>query len=147
MLTTDRVGGGGLALLGLWVLWECRRLPLGSWRDPGPGAVPAALALLGLGLGVAIVAAGAHAPRVAAVGWREGCRALTIMAVCAFLALGLERLGYRLTVFAALSFLVGVVERRGPVAALAFAAGLAWGTFFLFNTLLKVPLPVGSLGL
>ena len=25
-------------LLALWVLWECRRLPLGSWREPGQAA-------------------------------------------------------------------------------------------------------------
>ena len=146
MLTTDRAGGGGLVLLALWVLWECRRLPVGSWREPGPGATPAGLALLALGLGLAIVAVGARAPRLAAVGWGEARRALVVVAACAFLALGLERLGYRLTVLVALAFLVGAVERRGLVVGLGFAAALAWGSFFLFNTLLKVPLPVGPLG-
>jgi putative tricarboxylic transport membrane protein len=146
MLTTDRVGGGGLALLALWVLWECRRLPLGSWREPGPGAMPAALAALALALGVTIVAVGGRAPKVAGVGWAEGRRALLIVAVCALLTLGLERLGYRLAVLAALLILVGAVERRGLVTAVAFAAGMAWGSFYLFNTLLKVPLPVGPFG-
>jgi hypothetical protein len=146
MLTTDRAGGGGLALLALWVLWESRRLPLGSWRDPGPGAMPAGLALLALGLGLAIVTVGARAPRLAAMGWGEAPRALVIVAVCAFLALGLERLGYRLAVLVGLAFLVGVVQRRGLAVGLIFAGGLAWGSFFLFHTLLKVPLPVGPLG-
>jgi Tripartite tricarboxylate transporter TctB family len=146
MLTTDRAGGAGLGLLALWVLWECRRLPLGSWREPGPGAMPAGLALLALGLGLAIVVVGAQAPRLAAVGWGEARRALVIVAVCAFLALGLERVGYRLSVLVALAVLVGAVQRRGPVVGVIFAGGLAWGSFFLFNTLLKVPLPVGPLG-
>ena len=145
-LTTDRAGGGGLALLALWVLWECRRLPLGSWREPGPGAVPAALALVALGLGVAIVALGGRATRVDAVDWTEARRALVVVAACAFLTLGLERLGYRLTVLATLLFLVGAVERRGAVTAVAFSAGVAWGSYFLFNTLLKVPLPLGPMG-
>jgi putative tricarboxylic transport membrane protein len=146
MLTTDRAGGGALALLALWVLWESRRLPLGTWREPGPGAMPAGLALLALALGVAIVAVGARAPALAAVGWGEAPRALVIVAVCVFLALGLERLGYRLTVLVGLTFLVGTVERRGLLVGVIFASGLAWGSFFLFNTLLKVPLPVGPLG-
>jgi hypothetical protein len=145
-LTIDRAGGGGLALLALWVLWECRRLPLGSWREPGPGACPAALALVALGLGLAIVAAGGRAACLAAVDWGESRRALVIVAACAFLALGLERLGYRLSVLVTLLFLVGAVERRGLVTAVSSAAGMAWGSYFLFNTLLKVPLPVGPLG-
>ena len=146
MLTTDRAGGGALALLALWVLWECRRLPLGTWREPGPGAMPAGLALLALALGLAIVAVGARAPGLVAVGWGEAPRAFVIVAVCVFLALGLERLGYRLTVLAGLAFLVGAVQRRGLLIGVIFAGGLAWGSFFLFNTLLKVPLPVGPLG-
>jgi len=146
MLTTDRAGGGGLALLALWVLWECRRLPLGSWREPGPGAFPAALALVALGLGVAIVAVGRRATHLVDVDWRETRRALVIVGAGAFLSLGLERLGYRLSVLVALLFLVGAVERRGVVTTVAFAVGMAWGSFYLFNTLLKVPLPVGPLG-
>jgi hypothetical protein len=144
--TIDRAGGGGLALLALWVLWECRRLPIGSWHEPGPGAFPAALALVALGLGLAIVAVGGRATRLVDVDWRETPRALVIVAAGAFLTLALERLGYRLSVLVALLFLVGAVERRGLVPAVAFAVGMAWGSFYLFNTLLKVPLPVGPLG-
>ena len=146
MLTIDRAGGGALGLFALWVLWECRRLPLGSWREPGPGAFPAALALVALGLGVAIVAFGGRATRLRDVDWRETKRAMVIVAAGAFLTLGLERLGYRLSVLVILLFLVGAVERRGLVTTAAFAAGMAWGSFYLFNTLLKVPLPVGPLG-
>ena len=31
MLTTDRVGGSALCLLALFVIWESRTLPLGTW--------------------------------------------------------------------------------------------------------------------
>ena len=146
MLTIDRAGGGALGLLALWVLWECRRLPLGSWREPGPGAFPAALALVALGLGLAIVAVGGRATRLVDVEWNEARRALVIVAAGVFLTLGLERLGYRVSVLVMLLFLVGVVERRRLVATVAFAVGMAWGSFYLFNTLLKVPLPLGPLG-
>ena len=146
-LTTDRVGGAGLALLALGVLWESRVLPVGSWREPGPGAVPMGLALVALALGVALVARRGDAPPLGGVGWSEAPRALVVVAALAFLALAFERLGYRLSVFATVLFLVAAVERRPPPAALLYAAGLAWGSFFLFNGLLKVPLPRGPFGL
>jgi len=72
---------------------------------------------------------------------------VAIFAACAFAALGLERLGYRLTICVALLFLLGVVERKRPVVAVAFAAGFAAGTYFLFDTLLRVQLPRGPFGL
>ncbi|MBI2526826.1 MAG: hypothetical protein HYY95_03785 [Candidatus Rokubacteria bacterium] len=46
-----------------------------------------------------------------------------------------------------LGFLLRVVERRHLPAAAAFAVGLAWGSFHLFSTLLRVPLPRGPWGL
>ena len=40
-----------------------------------------------------------------------------------------------------------MVERKGPVATLLFSVGMAAGTFYLFDTLLRVPLPRGPFGL
>jgi len=71
---------------------------------------------------------------------------VAILGACAFAALGLERLGYRLTVAAMLGFLVGVVERRSLVTTVVLMVAFALGTFFLFDTLLRVPLPRGPGG-
>jgi hypothetical protein len=147
MLTTDRVAGGALVLLALFTLWESRRLPLGSLRHPGPAYMPVALAILLLVLGILVVLAGRRAAAVAAVGWTEWRHAVAIFAVCAFAAWALERLGYRLTVAVALAFLVGVVERKGVVFTVVFSLALALGTFLLFDTLLRVPLPREPFGL
>ena len=141
MLTTDRAAGSALGLLALGVLWESRKLPLGTLRSPGPAYMPVALALVLLVLGLLLVARGGPAPRLGVVGWSEWRHAVAILAACAFAALALERLGYRLTVALTLAFLVGLVERRGALLAVAFALGLAAGTFYLFDTLLRVPLP------
>ena len=46
-----------------------------------------------------------------------------------------------------LVFLLAVVERRGLVATSLFALALAFGSYFLFGTLLRVPLPRGPFGL
>jgi putative tricarboxylic transport membrane protein len=147
-MTTDRVSGVGLALLALFVLEESRRLrlPLGSLGNPGPAFFPGALALLLLGAGVAVALLGGGAARASSIEWSEWRHTVAIFGACAFCCLALERLGYRLTIFAALCFLAGVMERKRPLATVVFSAGMAWGTFSLFDTLLRVPLPRGPFG-
>jgi len=147
-MTVDRVSGLGLALWALLVLEESwrLRLPLGSLANPGPAYFPGALALALLVAGVAVAVLGGSGPRLASLSWSEWRHSVAIFAACAFCALAFERLGYRLTIFLALAFLVGVVERKHPVPMLVFPAAMAGGTFWLFDTLLRVPLPRGPYG-
>ena len=63
------------------------------------------------------------------------------------MALAMERLGYRLTIFIALLVLAGAVERKGWIAGILFAGGFALVTYFLFHTLLRLTLPQGPFGL
>lgn len=147
MLTTDRVAGGALALFALVVLVESRKLPLGTLRTPGPAYMPVALALMLLLCGIVVLVLGVRAPALSGVGWAEWRHAVAILGACAFAALALERLGYRLTLVLVLAFLVGLVERRGLLQTAAFALGLALGSHYLFDTLLRVPLPRGPFGL
>jgi putative tricarboxylic transport membrane protein len=144
--TTDRLAGAGLALFSLGVIWENRKLPMGTLREPGPGYMPLLLALLLLFFSILIFAAGG-APRMQTLIWTEWRHAVAILGVCFFAGLALERLGFRLTIVVALAFLLKVVERKGWVATAAFALGMAFGTFFLFETVLRVPLPRGPFGL
>jgi hypothetical protein len=146
-MTTDRVAGAALVALALVVFWESRALPLGSLRNPGPAYMPVALALALLGFGALLVALGKTTPAISSVGWREWRHAVAIFAVCAFAALALERLGFRVTIAAALAFLLGVVERKGAIFSAALSIAVAAGAFLLFDTLLRVPLPRGPLGL
>lgn len=147
MLTVDRVAGAALAVFGLFVLWQSRALPLGSLGNPGPAYMPVALATLLVLGGVAIAALGKEAPPVFSLSFREWRHVVAIFIACAFCALALERLGFRLTILLALLFLLGVVERKHPLPALIFAVVFAAGTFFLFDTLLRVPLPRGPFSL
>ena len=147
MLTTDRIGASALCLLALLVMWESRTLPLGTWRQPGPAYFPVLLAALLLILGALVWAMGGSAAAVASVGWGEARHALVILGVSAFICLGLERLGYRLTMLTALLFLVWLVERKSLLAAIVFAFGLSFGSYYLFDTLLRVPLPRGPFGI
>jgi hypothetical protein len=140
-MTIDRVGGAGLVLLALFTLWESRKLPLGTVQNPGPSYVPVLLALLLLGFGLVVIAMGRGSARVAAAGWGEWPHVVAILGCITFMALALERLGYRITIAVALAFLLGVVERRGLLTTVGFAAAFSGLTFYLFATLLRVPLP------
>ena len=147
MLTTDRVAGGALVLIGLVALWESRRFPLGSLHRPGPAYMPVVLALLLIVFGIAVAAMGSRSPRFRDVAWHEWRHAVGIFAACAFAAWGLERLGYRLTMAAVLVFLLLVLERKSVLLTLGVTVVLAWGSYYLFDTLLRVPLPRGPFGL
>ena len=158
MLTTDRIAGGVLILLGLFVVEETWRLryPLGTVGNPGPAFTPLVLAGLVLAFGVALVVTRRISPlasagerpaaRTTGVDWKGWRHALVILVVCSLATLALERLGYRLTIGLMLACLVGVIERQRPVFAVVFAAALALTTFYLFDTLLRVPLPRGPFG-
>jgi putative tricarboxylic transport membrane protein len=146
MLTTDRVAGGALVLFALVVIWESRSLPLGTFRQPGPAYIPVLLALLLLFLGVSLTLANGRARLCSSVTWREWRHAVAILAASLFSFLAIERLGYRLTVLLMLGFLVHIVEKRGWLMSVAFAFTLAFGSFFLFHSLLRVPLPYGPFG-
>jgi putative tricarboxylic transport membrane protein len=143
----DRLAGGVLVVVALVALWESTKLPLGSLKVPGPGFMPAVLALVLLGGGVVLVSVGRGAPATDRAGIQEWRHAVAIFAACAFAAWSLERLGYRLTIVTVLLFVLTLVERKRILGSLAFALALAFGSYFLFNTLLRVPLPRGPAGI
>jgi hypothetical protein len=145
--TIDQVVGSVFAVFSLLVLWESRRIPLGFLAEPGPGWVPILLAIALLACGIAVAAGGRSGKRLAEVQWVEWRHAVAILGTCAFMALAIERLGYRVTIFVALLFLTGLVEKRGWVRGLAFAGGFSLATHYIFNSLLRVPLPQGPWGL
>jgi hypothetical protein len=147
MATIDRVAGAALVVLALVTLVLSRSLPLGTLRNPGPAYMPVVLALILLVFGALLVLLGRRSPPWASVAWWEWRHAVAILGACVFAALALERLGYRLTVATMLAFLLGVVERKSALLTVTFAIAVALATFFLFGTLLRVPLPRGPLGL
>jgi hypothetical protein len=147
MLTTDRVAGGALVLIGLVAAWESRQFPLGSIHRPGPAYVPTVLAVLLIVFGVGVMLTGTRGRRLTEAGWHDWRHAVGIFAVCAFAAWGLNRLGYRLTMACVLVFLLLVLERRGVITTLIFTVAVVGASFYLFDTLLRVPLPRGPFGL
>ncbi len=147
MATKDRIAGAALAIFALFVLSESRKLPFGTLRQPGPSFAPVLLAALLLLFGVLIAVVGGRSERFRSLSWGELPHGVAILAACAFSALALERLGYRITVLVVVFFLVGVVEKKGWLATTLVALALSFGSFYLFYTLLRVPLPLGPWGI
>jgi putative tricarboxylic transport membrane protein len=146
-LTVDQVAGSLFAAFSVLVLLETRTIPFGFLAEPGPGVMPTVLAVTLLACSIAVVIGGRVGKRMSAVTWEEWRHAVAILGMCAFIALALERLGYRLTILLALLVLVSIVEKKGWIAGAVFAGCFSFGTHFLFNTLLRVPLPQGPFGL
>ena len=146
-MTTDRLAGAALVLIGIVAIWESRAFPLGSLHRPGPAFMPVLLAALLILFGLAVAAMGAAAGRLLDVGWAEWRHAAAIFGCCAFAAWGLDRLGYRITMGVVLAVLFLALERLTVMASVALTVAMAWGSFYLFDTLLKVPLPRGPFGL
>ena len=146
-LTIDQVAGAFFTAFSVFVLWETRKIPFGFLAEPGPGAMPTLLALTLLVSSLALIVGGRSGRRMASVQWAEWRHAVFILGTCAFMALALERLGYRLTIFIALLTLASILEKKGWIAGAVFAGCFSFGTYYLFNALLNVPLPQGPLGL
>ena len=146
-LTIDQVAGSVFAAFSLLVLWETNKIPFGFLAEPGPGAMPTLLAVTLLVCSIAVAFGGRAGKRVADVHWTEWRHAVAILGMCVFMALALERLGYRLTIFIALLVLVRIVEKKRWIAGVVFAGCFSICTYYLFNTLLRVPLPQGPFGL
>ena len=146
-LTIDQAAGAFFTAFSFFVLWETRKIPFGFLAEPGPGAMPTLLAFTLLACSIGLILGGRSGKRAAAVQWTEWRHAIVILGTCVFMALALERFGYRVTIFIALLALVSVLEKKGWIAGIVFAAGFSFGTHYLFNSLLHVPLPLGPLGL
>ena len=145
-MALDRLSGTVLVLLGLFVVWERRVLPLGTHNQPGPGYFPLLLAILLIIFGGILIARGGLTRAFRSLSWLEAPHAIAILSCSVFATLFMERVGYRITMIIILGFLLGAMERIRLWQALTLTLGLALGSFWLFDSLLRVPLPRGGWG-
>ena len=78
-------------------------------------------------------------------------KAAAVIASIIFVVLALEDLGFKITMAIFFVWLLATLGRlKGVVGWVSMAmvvAGGSWGTFWLFNDMLKVPLPTGAFGI
>jgi len=145
-LRSDQISGLLLLALALYVGWMNRVYPVGTLQEPGPGYVPMLLAIFLGAMGLVVALRGGSSVPFKEIAWTEVGRALLILIGCAIAAYALERLGYRITIAAMLVFFLGVLERRKPLMVVTVAFGFALLSYYVFATLLRVPLPVSPWG-
>jgi putative tricarboxylic transport membrane protein len=118
---------------------------------PGPGFFPFWLSLIGAVLTVALLVQSARHPdptdadilptRQAAL--QASALLLALIAAAALF----EPLGFRLTMLAFIAGLLLALGARSPSAIVLTALAGSFGVFHVFYYWLKVPLPIGALGL
>jgi len=144
-----------IVFVGFAIFWmvESFAYPYKDRLGPGPGFFPFWLSIITGGLGLALllqvsfakdVIEGSATLRVE----RQGAKRILVIliALAASLAL-LDPLGFRISLFLFLLFLPIALGERTWWVTLVFAAAGSFGVFHVFYYWLKVPLPMGILGI
>ena len=134
--------------VGLLSCYGASRLGLGSVAEPGAGFIFfwSGLVLIILSLIVfadAVRSSEDIVREMPEIHWRKIALVLFSLLLYAFF---LERLGFVLTTFALMSFLVGSIEGKGWFRSLGIAGAAALTTYAMFELWLKIRLPKGVFG-
>jgi hypothetical protein len=141
ILRRDHVAGGVFAVGGAILFALSGDLPFGTLSSPGAGMMPKLVLVLLIGLGACLMLRAGESPPLADVAWADFVHALTIVAA-ACVAIGCYTvIGFIPSMFLLLFALIYIVERRNIWRALAVSICVTFGSYYVFNTLLKSPLP------
>ncbi|OGP19259.1 MAG: hypothetical protein A2038_09170 [Deltaproteobacteria bacterium GWA2_57_13] len=135
--------------LALGAFIEARKLPFGRVSAPQPGFFPLILSVL-LAIIALLVLVEALKGREEGVVPREQLRWNKIgLALGALFAFGFlfESLGYLVTTFLFVTFLLRAVDREKWGVAIVVAFSASFLSYVLFGLLLHTPLPAGFLGI
>jgi len=145
---------GGLFWLGVGILLSlwATRYSIGSLTLPGPGSLPLVLGLILILLSIIVIARGILSSRVTGgdspsfllTGWKKGVYTVVILLLGAFF---FERLGYLLTFFLLIVFLMRGAGAQSWKRTVLVAICSALGVYLVFVRLLEQPLPLGLLGI
>ena len=151
MQRTGVISAVTLLALALAALFVASKLPFGRLSAPQPGFFPVILAVLLATFSLILMAQAiggskeeSAASRAPTATWKR-----IVLAVGALLAYGVlfEILGYIISTFLFIAFLLRVVERQnwGLIIVVAFSTSLL--SYLIFGLLLETPLPPGILPL
>ena len=134
--------------LGILVCYGATRLGLGSVTEPGSGFIFFWLGLILVILSLVVLAEPLRSSehivsKTQEINWVKIALVLLALVLYAFF---LERLGFVLTTFALLCFLLSWIERTNWVRSFGVASAAALGSFAIFELWLKIRLPKGIFG-
>ena len=134
--------------LGILVCYGATQLSVGSVSEPGPGFIFFWLGLILVILSLAAFAESLRSSESIVQGGKEmnWVKIALVLLSLLLYAFFLERLGFVLTTFLLLGFLLGWIERANWTRSLGVATGAALGSFVIFELWLKIRLPKGIFG-
>lgn len=141
ILRRDHVAGGAFIAAGALVFAMSGDLPFGTLASPGAGMMPKLVLGLMMAFGAIILLRAGESPPLAEVAWGDFRHAATVVVVAAVAIALYTTIGFVLSVTLLLFVLLYFIERRSLWGALAVSIGVTVGSYFLFSTLLKSPLP------
>jgi hypothetical protein len=141
VLRRDHVAGGAFVAAGALVFALSDDLPFGTLASPGAGMMPKLVLTLLIGFGLILVIRAGESPPLASIVWDDFRHAATVVGVAAVATALYTVIGFVLSISALMFVLLFFVEGRGLWRTLAISIGVTVGSYFLFNTLLKSPLP------
>ncbi len=146
MVKADRWIGFLFALFSLYVCVESVRLGLGTYHRPGPGFVSFLAGIILGVLSLALVSLVLFRRTEKAQAWQNRGRILMVFLAMLGFTLLVEWLGFILTAFLLIWFLLKVVEQRGWGFSLGVALVVAGASHVVFDLWLRAQLPAGILG-
>ena len=141
ILRRDHVAGGVFVAAGALVFALSDDLPFGSLASPGAGMMPKLALILLILFGLVLMLRAGESPPLAEIVWNDLPHAATVVGVSAVAVALYTVIGFILSISLMMLVLLYVVERRLLWRAAAVSAGVTIGSYYLFNTLLKSPLP------
>jgi hypothetical protein len=141
ILRRDHIAGGMFIVAGLLVFAMSGDLPFGTLASPGAGMLPKLVLGLMIAFGAIIAARASESPPLAEINWSDFRHAATVVAVSAVAIALYTKIGFVLSVTLLLFVLLYFIERRSLWRSLAVSIGVTVGSYLLFSTLLKSPLP------
>jgi len=147
-MSKERAASFIFLFIGIYGLIFTFQLPMGSWREPGPGILPLGLSILLLGSGVLWLIFGKTTGRGKnKIDWPDLrlklITPLKILCVTVAFALSLDKLGFLLTSFLYLFILFFWISKFKLWTAIGIALLTGAGSWYFFDKLLAVQLPQG----
>lgn len=141
ILRRDHIAGG-VFIAGAALLFAMSgELPFGTLASPGAGMMPKLVLGLLMAFGVVLVLRASESPPLTEIPWNDFTHAATVVGVSAVTIALYTVIGFVLSVSLLLFVLLYLIEGRNIWSALAVSIGVTLGSYLLFNTLLKSPLP------